>query len=199
MVAKGGATTQTELALTAKHRRTGDHVIARLDIGDLVADRLDHSRGFVAEHDWRGHYQRAVEDVLIAVAESRRGGLDQYLVGSGTGHADLLDVEPTGDRMKDRSAHGRSFTHKTVARPFCRCRPVRWRGRHRPRWKPVAHCPKGRSMGTLSAGLRTHLYSPFRHRLRPRFRRRQPPRHRARRQAGPRRLRSIPRRHRSRP
>ena len=43
--------------------------------------------------------------MLIAVAEPRRGGLDQHLVGTGRGHLYLFDLQSTGYGMKDRSAH----------------------------------------------------------------------------------------------
>ena len=37
-------------ALAAEHRQAGDDVIAGLHVGDVLADRLDHAGGFVAEH-----------------------------------------------------------------------------------------------------------------------------------------------------
>jgi len=34
----------------AEHREAGDDMVARLDVGHAVADRLDDSGGFVTEH-----------------------------------------------------------------------------------------------------------------------------------------------------
>ena len=76
------AAAQTASTLSAM--RIGQHDgIARLDIADCFADRLDVSRGFVSE-DHRGfHVEASLGGFDIAVTERGGDDIDQELVAFG--------------------------------------------------------------------------------------------------------------------
>jgi hypothetical protein len=61
----------------------------------------------VAEDHWSGAFQRAVEVVVVAVAEPCGDGADEDLSTDGVVVLDIGDVELIGTVTKDRGAHGR--------------------------------------------------------------------------------------------
>ena len=66
-------------AFAAEHRQAGDDVIAGLDVGDVVADRLDHAGRLVAEHAGGGERIQAFHEMQVGVAEAGKGGAHQHL------------------------------------------------------------------------------------------------------------------------
>ena len=63
----------------AEHRQAGDDVVARLDVGDVLADRLDHAGRFVAEHAGRRVRIEPLDEMQVGVAEPGIGGAQQHL------------------------------------------------------------------------------------------------------------------------
>ena len=94
----------------AEDRQAGDDVVAGLDIGDVRADLQDHAGSLVA--DDRGHPGAvfALHVVQIAVADTRRSGLDEDLAGSDDVMVDVVDDdEIAGGRFEYRSLHNDSL------------------------------------------------------------------------------------------
>ena len=68
-------------------------MVAGLDGGDVVADRLDHARGLVAGDERRRRRIEAVDEVQVGMADAAGAGADQYLARPGRGDVDLCDFE----------------------------------------------------------------------------------------------------------
>jgi hypothetical protein len=85
-------------ALAARRQEREDDVVALLDLGDLRADLGHHAGALVAAQD-RTPVQRDVAgvDVVVAVADARRGQLHRDLTSLGRVELDLLDA-PSGSR-----------------------------------------------------------------------------------------------------
>ena len=97
---------QAELAVAAEHRQAGDHVVARLHVGDVAADGLDDARGLVAEHGRRGPRPLALHEVEVAVAQARRGGADQDFARTRVVDLDVLDGQRLVGGVVDGGFHG---------------------------------------------------------------------------------------------
>ena len=97
-----------ELALRASatiDRGARDHVIAGLDRGDRVADRLDDTGRLVPENRGNLRRQRAVDTMQIAMADAARDGADEDLVPARIIDLDIFDRERLIDRAKHCGFH----------------------------------------------------------------------------------------------
>jgi hypothetical protein len=83
LVAEVGPSAHAHVAVAAEDREARRHVVARRDVGDLRADRLDDPSRLVA-HD-AGHREREapLEGERVAVADARRGGPHEHLARPG--------------------------------------------------------------------------------------------------------------------
>ena len=66
-------------------------MVARLQIGDGLADLLDDAGGLVTENRGRGMRIQSLDEMQIAVAHAGRGGADEDLVILRIIDVDLLD------------------------------------------------------------------------------------------------------------
>ena len=71
-------------------------MIAHLNIADIGSDRLYHPCTFVAEDHGPRAIERAVEIVVVAVAQPRRDPLHQYLATDRLVVFDIRDGELVG-------------------------------------------------------------------------------------------------------
>ena len=108
--AEVGTSRQAVVAAPAPCVETADHVIAGLEVGHVLADCLDDARRFVAEDAGHHHRHVAGDDVEIAVADARRGGPGQDLVGARLVDVDVLDRERGVQFTEDGGFHGRLLT-----------------------------------------------------------------------------------------
>src|SRR5271166_5613582 len=81
------------LAITAKDRRAGDHVVARLKLANRRADLLDYARSFVAQDGGCRPLPQAINKMEVAVTDSRRRGAQQNLAIPRLIDINLLNAE----------------------------------------------------------------------------------------------------------
>ena len=93
-------------ALAAEHRQAGDHVIAWLDVGDVLADRLDHAGRLVAQHAWRGERIQALDEMQVGVTQAGVGGAHQHLAALQRRVLHVLDGERLVRLVEDSGLHG---------------------------------------------------------------------------------------------
>ena len=93
-------------AFAAEHRQAGDDVIAGLDVGDIVADRLDHAGRLVAEHARGGERIQALHEMQVGVAEAGEGGAHQHLAALQRRVLHVLDGERLMRLVEDGCLHG---------------------------------------------------------------------------------------------
>jgi hypothetical protein len=105
---------QALVALAAVDGEAGDHVVARLDVGHVRADRLDDTRGLVAEDGGRGEGVVAVDEVQVAVADAGADGADEHLVGERLVDLHLFDRERLLRAVEDGGFHGGLLRELTV-------------------------------------------------------------------------------------
>jgi hypothetical protein len=94
------------LALAAEHRQAGDHVIARRELRDLGADRLDDAGCLVPEDGRRRERVEAVDEVQVAVANARGHRPHADFPAARRVDVDGLDGERLVGSVKDGSVHG---------------------------------------------------------------------------------------------
>ena len=78
-------------AMTAKSRKTGDHVIAWFNIGNGRANGFNNTGGFMTQNDWKLMRIRTVNKVKVLVTYPRRCGLDQDFSRTRTIALDVFD------------------------------------------------------------------------------------------------------------
>jgi len=78
-------------ALAAAHHQTRDDVVADGDVAHVGADSFDDTRTFMAEDHRTATAERAVEVVVVAVAQPGGDGSDEHFT------ADRLVVFDVGD------------------------------------------------------------------------------------------------------
>ncbi|MBA7691931.1 hypothetical protein ES703_100487 [subsurface metagenome] len=83
-------------------------MVARLHIGDVGADLLDHARGLMAEHGRQRMRVESFHEVQVGMTEAGDFGADQDFARARIGHADVLDHERLVDFIQYGSLH-RSF------------------------------------------------------------------------------------------
>ena len=66
-------------ACAASHDEAGHHVVADADVAHVWTDRLDNASPFVAEDHGSGAMERAIEIVIVAVAQPGGNGSHQDL------------------------------------------------------------------------------------------------------------------------
>jgi len=96
---------QAELAVAAEHRQARDDVVAGLDVGDVLADRLDDAGRLVPQHHRHRRRVGALDEVQVAVAEARGGGPDQDLAPLRLGDRDVLDRHRLARSVQDGGLH----------------------------------------------------------------------------------------------
>ena len=123
VLAEVGPPDRAEAALSAGERRVDADQVARGDLGDLLADRLDHAGGLVPGND-REHGRRelAVEHVQIGATDADRLDPDHDLAWPGHRIRSLLDrqlarsVEDDRAHLLDR-AHGQAADESLLGEP----------------------------------------------------------------------------------
>ena len=103
--AEVGTPANAHFALPAEHGKAADHVVARLHVADLVTDGFDDAGWLVAENRGRGQRVEAVNEVQVAVADTRRHGLDEYLVALRLVDVDILDGQGLVRPVEDGGFH----------------------------------------------------------------------------------------------
>ena len=103
---------QAELALAAKAGEKDDGVIARLHVGDALADRLHHARPLVAEQGRALEREGPLHVVQIAVAQTGGGGADQHLARRGLVDPHLLHRQLTRALVQHRTQHAHPQVHR---------------------------------------------------------------------------------------
>jgi hypothetical protein len=83
-------------------------MVARLDIGHAVADRLDNCSRFMPEDAGRRVRVQPLDKMQIAVAEPGIGGAQQDLAALRLGQRDVLDCQRLVRRVQDGGFHGGS-------------------------------------------------------------------------------------------
>ena len=80
-------------------------MVARLDIGDVLADRLDDAGAFVPEHDrGRGRIE-PLDEVQIAMAKPGKGGAQHDFAAPRLLQRDVLDRQRLVRRVQDGGFH----------------------------------------------------------------------------------------------
>src|ERR1700682_792709 len=92
-------------AIAAKDRQATDHVVARLDVGDLPADLFDYSGGLVAEHRGRWIRIKTVHEMEVAMAYAAGDGLDENFAILRLVEFDVLDTEGQLGPMENCGFH----------------------------------------------------------------------------------------------
>ena len=108
-----GAVAEAVDARPALRREQRDHVVARGDERDALADPLDDTRALVAEHAGRvAGRVGAGSGVEVGVADAAGGEPDEHLAGLRLGEIDLLDDERAAELLEHRCAnlHGASLS-----------------------------------------------------------------------------------------
>ena len=107
-----GLALEAGAALAAHRAPVEDDEVARRDVGDPRADRLDGAGRLVAEEEREVVVDAALAVVQVGVADAARLDADDRLAGTGVGHHDVdeLDVGPlgAGDDSLDGLRHGSS-------------------------------------------------------------------------------------------
>ena len=114
-----GAVAEAVDALPAFGGEERDHVVARGDEGDTVADALDDARAFVAEDARRVAGRVGARGrVEIGVADAAGGEADEHLARLRLGEVDLLDDERASELLEDGGAdfHAASIVSASAGR-----------------------------------------------------------------------------------
>ena len=111
-LAEMGAPGQTVGAVSAEDRQTRDHVIARLELCDVRADRFDDAGGLVAEDRGGREGIEPVDEVEVAVAHATRDRAHEDLAPDRLRDVDVLD----GERFLGTMEHG--GTHAPMIHRF---------------------------------------------------------------------------------
>src|SRR5204862_4653601 len=96
---------EAPLAVTAEDRQAADHVITRLELADVRADRLHDAGRLVAEDGRRRERVEALDEVQVAVADAAGRRAHQHLAPDGLGDVDVLDRELLVRTVEDGSLH----------------------------------------------------------------------------------------------
>ena len=135
-LADRGVAAGAELAMPAEHRQAADHVVAGLEVADIVADRLDDARRLVAQHRRQRVRVQPLDEMQVAVAQARHRGAHQHLAAPGLFDGDVLDAQGLVRGMQDggfddgllrkrdgsaigQTAAARSERHDSRKRPRC--------------------------------------------------------------------------------
>jgi len=92
-------------ALTAHGPPVEDDVVARADVGDAVAHRLDQAGGLVAQQEREVVVDAALAVVEVGVAHAARLHGHQRLARAGIGHDDRLDRHRLALAPRDHPAY----------------------------------------------------------------------------------------------
>src|ERR1700687_339793 len=92
-------------AIAAENRKATDHVVARLDVGDLAADLFDYSGGFVAEHGGGRGGIETVYEMEVAMAYAAGNGLNQDFAILRLVELDVRDTEGQLGPMENCGFH----------------------------------------------------------------------------------------------
>jgi len=94
LAAQVGLARLAELALAALRRVESNNMVANLDVGDTLADRLDDASALVSQNDREGALGiLARERVCVCVADASVVDLDADLMGPRRKHLNILVAE----------------------------------------------------------------------------------------------------------
>jgi hypothetical protein len=98
-------------AVAARRAPAHDHAVADADVAHAFADRLDHPRTFVAEHD-RRHLPPAAgtDDVEVGVADAARFDADERLAGPRRLQLQRFDGDAAVRIQDDAAIHDSSIS-----------------------------------------------------------------------------------------
>src|SRR5690606_8957085 len=122
-----GAAAQTGAALPSHRTPVEDHEVARLDIGDTVADRLDDAGGLVAEQEGEVVADAALLVVEVGVAHPAGLYPHDRLAGSRVGYDDRLDPHRLVLAACDHAAYFLGHGADSFVRRCPSPDPTRWR------------------------------------------------------------------------
>ena len=105
LLAQGHVTREAVLTVSAEHRKTGDHVIARFHVVHVGADLLDDACAFMAEDHGRDARVGTIEEMQIAVTNTGSSSADQHFPRSRLGDVDVLDLHGLIDFPEYGSLH----------------------------------------------------------------------------------------------
>jgi len=97
---------QALLARPAEHREARDHMIAGLHVRHQLADLLDDPGGLMSEHGRRGIWVQPIDEVEVAVADTRRRRVHEHFARHRLIDVNLLDREWLMRPVENGSFHG---------------------------------------------------------------------------------------------
>jgi hypothetical protein len=100
-----GGAGEAHRAMAAEDRDTRDDVVARGEVRDLFAHRLDDTGGLMTENDRGRHRHQPFHDAQIAVAYAAGHQPHQHLAAMGRVDVDLFDLERLAHSIKNRCFH----------------------------------------------------------------------------------------------
>ena len=156
--AEVGLGVAAELARAAVGLVARDHVVARLDARDALADALDDSRRLVAEHAREEALGvEAVERVGVGVAERRRDDLDAHLAGARRRDDDLL-IFCVREIVEDAGFQSRASVLKRGAGAARQSSDTAQRDAQRSKaWRALDHTARRRRCVAAATGRRGKL------------------------------------------
>ena len=105
LVAQVRAAGEAVAARAAEAADARDHVIARLQVRHLRADRLHDACGLVPEHRRDRMRVGALHEVEIGVTQARRRGAHQHVVRTDGADLHVVDDQLARDVLEYRSLH----------------------------------------------------------------------------------------------
>ena len=105
MQAPGGLARLAARALAATHHETRHDVVADTDAAHIWTDRLDDAGALVTEDHRARTHQRAVEVVVVAVAQPGSNRAHEHLATDGLIELDISEVQLVGTVTKHRGTH----------------------------------------------------------------------------------------------
>ncbi len=117
--AQHGASGGAVVAGAAEHGQAGHHMIARLDVGDIGADLLDHAGGFVPQHRGQRMRIKPLHEMQVGVAEPGDTGADQHLARSRLLQADVLDDQRGMRSVQNGGLHDAVSFRLLLLSRFC--------------------------------------------------------------------------------
>jgi hypothetical protein len=105
VIAQGRAALGAGQAVAAGRHEHHDHVVARHEVGHVLAHLLDHARGLVAERHRHRPRAVAVDDGQVGMAQPGGGDPHQHLAPAGPVQLDRRHAQRLARRIRRRSPH----------------------------------------------------------------------------------------------
>ncbi len=80
-------------------------MIAGFDVGDVLANRLDHGRAFMAEYGWRGIRIQPFHEMQVGMTQAGERGAQKNFPTFRFFNLDLLDRQRLVRHVEDRGFH----------------------------------------------------------------------------------------------